>query len=1074
MSSRIPLLLCRAGAGAGSVLLFSWLAACGTSAGGAATTDPTLVDTGGSGGGSGDVDASGDTTADTTADATTDGSGATGEACGNGVRELGEACDDGNTTGGDGCEADCTVTSGAACAPCATSADCGSVAPLCGTVGAVTACLANCDAVSGCGDGFVCSPTTVDGVDRAACIPATGSCSATCADADGDTICDQDDICAAGDDRIDTDGDGTPDACEGIELCTNGIDDDTNGLVDCFDAACAADPACAIVSREICANLIDDDRNGLTDCADPICAAEPGCVVLTEVCGNGLDDDGNGFTDCADAACASAPGCIVISLEVCGNGIDDDGNGRIDCADPACSTDPGCAVVGPEICGNGLDDDRNGRIDCADGACATDPSCVIGPEICSNGIDDDRNGFTDCGDVACAADPACAPSSEICNDLIDNDGDRLIDCGDPDCAADPACPTGPQLCTSPNLFGAFGSRTGATSTLADNQAGSCAVSDGPETVYSFTATAAGTLCARTFGSSYDTVLYVRTACTDAASEVACNDDATFSQQSQLAFTAVAGQQYFFFVDGFTGASGSYALTLSAGACPARAREICTDGVDNDFDLFTDCADTDCAADPACIVTPEDCQDGLDNDRDTFVDCDDADCSTFPTCIPEALCDNGIDDDGDGTIDCFDLDCLGDVACPTLEICDDSADNDGDGLIDCDDPECIATPGCAIAAQTCADPNVSDGYGSFFGLTDALTDNYDPGCARSAAPEAVWRFNPPATGTVCINTVGSAYDTVLYARTNCGSTRDLACNDDTLGQQSEIQLDVTTGTPVYLFIDGFNASTGGYRLTIAAGACTARVETLCTDGLDNDGDGNTDCNDNDCNADPACAPVPETICNDRIDNDRDGRTDCFDTDCNGNPACIETICNDRIDNDNDGRTDCFDTDCAADPACAPVPETICNDGRDNDGDGQTDCADSDCFADPVCVAAVDGTCNGPYTLDLAASNSGTIAAGGSNRTGTCGGGGTPEQVWTLGAPVTTASDLCVTVTATGFTPIIYDRDDTCTQRAGEQVCVAGTGGTASMTVALQPGVVPYIIVDGGPGAYTVTTAAGACP
>ena len=1005
MSHRAPLAFCRPGAGLGSALLLSLLAACGTSATSDSKVDPTQVDTsdGGSGDASGFADGSGTDTG------SSDGSGTTAAECGNGVREIGEACDDANTVGGDGCEADCAVTEGAACAPCVASTDCGAVAPLCATVGSATACLANCDSAGGCAEGFACSPTSVDGVDRAACLPVTGSCEAACADADADTICDEDDTCASGDDRIDTDGDGTPDACEGVELCANGLDDDGNGLVDCFDSACAADVACAIVTREVCNNLIDDDRNGLTDCADPFCATEPGCVVLSELCTNGADDDGNGLIDCADPACAADPACVVISLEVCGNGLDDDGNGRIDCADPACAAEPGCLVTGPEICGNGLDDDRNGFTDCGDAACAADPTCIVGPEVCGNSIDDDRNGRIDCDDPACAADAGCAVSSEVCDDLVDNDGDRLIDCGDPDCAGDVACPVGPQLCTSPNPFGTYGSRTGATSTLADNQAGSCAVSNGPETVYSFTAPAAGIMCARTFGSSYDTVLYVRTNCTDAASEVACNDDATFSQQSQLAFTAVAGQQYFFFVDGFTGASGSYALTLSAGACPARAREVCTDGVDNDLDLFTDCADTDCTADPACIVVPEDCTDGLDNDRDTFVDCDDADCSTFPGCLPEALCDNGIDDDGDGDIDCFDLDCLGDVACPTLEICDDSADNDGDGLIDCDDPECIATPGCVIAAQTCGDPNVSDGYGSFFGLTGNLTDNFDPGCARSAAPEAVWRFNPPANGTVCVSTVGSAYDTVLYARATCGGARDIACNDDTVGQQSEIELNVTAGTPVYLFIDGYNNTTGDYRLTIASGACPDHVETLCTDALDNDGDGQTDCDDNDC---------------------------------------------------------------AADPACVPPPETICDDGNDNDGDGQTDCFDTDCAADPVC-AAFAGTCTIPLTLNTSGSNSGTIAAGGSNRSGSCGGGGTPEQVWTL-APVDAAADICVTVTGTGFTPVLHYRNDTCTQRTGEQDCVLGTGATVSMTMSLAPGTTPYLIVDGGPGAYTVTTATGACP
>ena len=46
-----------------------------------------------------------------------------------------------------------------------------------------------------------------------------------CADADGDTVCDDDDICPAGDDTIDTDGDGAPDACD---LCP----DDANNACD--------------------------------------------------------------------------------------------------------------------------------------------------------------------------------------------------------------------------------------------------------------------------------------------------------------------------------------------------------------------------------------------------------------------------------------------------------------------------------------------------------------------------------------------------------------------------------------------------------------------------------------------------------------------------------------------------------------------------------------------------------------------------------------------------------------------------------------------------------------------------
>ncbi|MBC8884453.1 hypothetical protein H9X57_16970 [Flavobacterium piscinae] len=61
-------------------------------------------------------------------------------------------------------------------------------------------------------------------------------------------------------------------------------------------------------------------------------------------------------------------------------------------------------------------------------------------------------------------------------------------------------------------------------------------------------------------------------------------------------------------------------------------------------------------------------------------------------------------------------------------------------------------------------------------------------------------------------------------------------------------------------------------------------------------------------------IPVEICNDGIDNDNDGFTDCDDNDCVSDPSCTVEICNDGIDNDNDGFVDCNDNDCVSDPDC----------------------------------------------------------------------------------------------------------------------------------------------------------------
>jgi len=66
---------------------------------------------------------------------------------------------------------------------------------------------------------------------------------------------------------------------------------------------------------------------------------------------------------------------------------------------------------------------------------------------------------------------------------------------------------------------------------------------------------------------------------------------------------------------------------------------------------------------------------------------------------------------------------------------------------------------------------------------------------------------------------------------------------------------------------------------------------CSDGIDNDFDGDIDCEDQDCLSDPACGIGPTNLygvpfedCSDGWDNDFDGRTDCDDDDCAGDMSC----------------------------------------------------------------------------------------------------------------------------------------------------------------------------------------------
>lgn len=153
---------------------------------------------------------------------------------------------------------------------------------------------------------------------------------------------------------------------------------------------------------------------------------------------------------------------------------------------------------------------------------------------------------------------------------------------------------------------------------------------------------------------------------------------------------------------------------------------------------------------------------------------------------------------------------------------------------------------------------------------------------------------------------------------------------------------------------------------------------CKDGVDNDCDGQIDCDDSDCNSDEACfvpgcgngvcetdedrcncpgdcgaAPSSENKCNDGTDNDCDGLADCDDADCTADAACFVAGCGNGV-----CETDETICNCASDCGSPPSSETSCKNGSDDDCDGAVDCADADCATDAICAPdpCGDGVCD----------------------------------------------------------------------------------------------------------------------
>jgi len=220
--------------------------------------------------------------------------------CGDGLVEGDEECDDGNTIDGDGCSAACETEGGP-------ETDCGD------GVDNDADGLVDC-ADSDCASDPTCAPVCGNGLveggeecDDGNTIDGDG-CTAACEDEAGpETNCE---------DRDDNDGDGLVDCADPdctddpFCLCGNGQPDPGEACDDGNNAdgdGCSSD--CQVeIGPEVCNDGIDNDTDGLVDCADSDCANDPACMPM---CGNGIVEAGE---ECDDGNSVDGDGCSSTCL----------------------------------------------------------------------------------------------------------------------------------------------------------------------------------------------------------------------------------------------------------------------------------------------------------------------------------------------------------------------------------------------------------------------------------------------------------------------------------------------------------------------------------------------------------------------------------------------------------------------------------------------------------------------------------------------------------------------------------------------------------------------------------------
>jgi subtilisin family serine protease len=111
----------------------------------------------------------------------------------------------------------------------------------------------------------------------------------------------------------------------------------------------------------------------------------------------------------------------------------------------------------------------------------------------------------------------------------------------------------------------------------------------------------------------------------------------------------------------------------------------------------------------------------------------------------------------------------------------------------------------------------EGHGTMVGSNVGATkESGEPNRAGNAGGKSIWfTWTAPASATVSIDTIGSAFDTVLgvYTGTSVSALTVKASDDDSGGNlTSKVSLAVVAGTTYRVAVDGYSGASGAVKLT----------------------------------------------------------------------------------------------------------------------------------------------------------------------------------------------------------------------------------------------------------------------